>query len=92
MLLSLAGLYGRAVPWEDLLVGTVAGGAVAGLSYLCGRAAAPRDRTAGLGVVPLAVVAALNVVAALYLFGEWVCQLSPAKPVPALTTPVFKCS
>ena len=64
----------------------VAGGAVAGLTYLCSRAAGPRGRPAGLGVVLVAAVAALDVVAALYLFGEWVCQLSQAEPGPAFAS------
>ena len=63
----------------------VAGGEVAGLAYLCARAAAPRGRLAGLGVVLVAAVAVLNVVAALYLFGEWVCELSPAEPGASFT-------
>ena len=77
VLLSLAGLYGSAALWQDLLAIVVAGGAVAGLAYLCGHAAEPHGRPAGLRVVLVAAVAALNVVAVLYLFGEWVCRISP---------------
>ena len=77
VLLSLAGLYGGAALWQDLLALVVAGGAVAGLAHLCGRAA---GQLSGLRVLLVAAVAALNVVATLYLFGEWVCDLSPQGP------------
>ena len=85
VLLSLAGLYEGAGLFADFLSLLIAGGAVAGLAYLCGRSAGPHGRLVGLRVVLVAAVAALNVAAALYLFGEWVCQISPAKPGPAFT-------
>lgn len=77
VLMSLAGLYGYIPLWKDLLAGTIAAGAVAALAVLCGRSA---DRLAGLRVVLVAAFAALNVAAALYLFGDWVCEVSPAGP------------
>lgn len=78
MLMSLAGLYGYIPLWKDLLAGTIAAGAVAALAVLCGRSA---DRLAGLRVVVLvAAFAALNAAAVLYLFGDWVCEASPAGP------------
>lgn len=75
--MSLADIYGNILLWKDLLAGLVAGTAVATLSILCGRAV---GRLAELRVVLLAAFAALNAVATLYLFGDWVCVVSPAGP------------
>ena len=85
VLLSLAGLYGNAALWEDLLSAVIAGGAVAGLAYLCARAVEPHGRLSGMLVVLVALLTALNVSVALYLFGGWVCVLPPAGPAPAFT-------
>lgn len=59
------------------MAGTVAGATVAVLSILCGRAA---GRLAGLRVILVAAVAALNVAATLYLFGSWVCEVPLSGP------------
>lgn len=75
--MSLAGLYGHIPLWQDLLVGAIAGGVVSALAILCSRVA---GRLSGLRVVLVAVVAALNVAIVLYLFGDWICQVSPAGP------------
>ena len=77
VLLSFPGLYGNIPLWKDLLAGMLAAGAVAALTILCGRAA---GRLAGLRVILVAAVAVLNVAAVLYLFGDWVCEVSPAGP------------
>jgi hypothetical protein len=75
--MSLVGLYGNLALWEDLLAVVIAGTVVFALAILCGRAA---GRLPGLRVVLVAAVAALNVVIVLYLFGDWVCQVSSAGP------------
>lgn len=75
ILMSLVGLYGNILLWKNLMAGVLTVGAVAALSVLCGRSA---DRLAGLRVVLVAAFAALNVAAALYLFGDWVCEVPPA--------------
>jgi hypothetical protein len=49
ILMSLASLYRNIPLWKDLLVGTLAAGAVAALTILCSRAA---SRLAGLRVIP----------------------------------------
>lgn len=77
VLMSLTGLYGNIPLWKDLLAGVLAAAVVAALSVLCGRQAGLR---AGLRVGLIVAFAALNVVAALYLFGAWVCEVSPAGP------------
>jgi hypothetical protein len=77
VLMSIADLYGNFALWEDLLAGAVAGTVVLALAILCGRTA---GRLPGLRVVLVAAVAALNVVIVLYLFGDWICQVSLAGP------------
>ena len=77
MLLSLPGIYGYIPLFKDLLAGALATGVVAALAVLCARSA---GRLAGLRVVLVAAFAALNVAAALYLFGSWICEVSPAGP------------
>lgn len=77
ILMSLAGLYGNIPLWKALMAGTIAGAVVAALAILCGRAA---GRLAGLRVILVAAIAVLNVAAALYFFGGWVCEVSPAGP------------
>lgn len=77
ILMSFAGLYGDIALWKDVLAGVAAGISVAMLSILCGRAA---GRLPGLRVMLVAAAAALNVVAVLYLFGDWICEVSPAGP------------
>lgn len=77
VLMSLAGLYGNIPLWKDLLAGAVAGAVVAALAILCSRAV---GRLSGLRVVLVAMIGALNVAAALYLFGGWICEVSPAGP------------
>lgn len=73
--MSLTGLYGNIPLWKDLFAGMLAAGTVAALAILCGRAA---GRLAGLRVILVAAIAVLNVAAALYFFGNWVCEVSPA--------------
>lgn len=77
VLMSLTGLYGNILLWKDLLAGILAAGAVAALTILCSSAS---GRLAGLRVILVAAVAVLNVAAALYFFGNWVCEVSPAGP------------
>lgn len=77
VLLSFPGLYGNIPLWKDLLAGILAAGVVAALAILCSRAA---GRLAGLRVILIAAIAVLNVAAVLHLFGDWVCEVSPAGP------------
>lgn len=77
VLLSLPGLYGYIPLWKDLLAGTLAIAVITALAVLCSRAA---GRLAGLRIVLVAVIAALNLAAVLYLFGDWVCEVSSAGP------------
>ena len=77
VLMSLAGLYGNIPLWQDFLAGLLAGGSVVALAILCSRAA---GRLAGLRVILVATIAVLNVAAVLYLFGDWVCEVSPEGP------------
>lgn len=77
VLMSLADLYGNIPLWKDLLAGMLAGVTAGALAIICSRAA---GRLAGLWVVLVAAVAVLNVAAALYLFGGWICEVSPARP------------
>lgn len=77
VLLSLSGLYGYIPLWKDLLAGTLTVAAITVLAILCSRAA---GRLSGLRVMLVAAVAALNVAAVLYLFGEWICVVFPAGP------------
>ena len=77
VLMSLAGIYGNILLWKDLLAGILAAGAVAALAILCSRAS---GRLAGFRVILVAAIAVLNVAAVLYLFGDWVCEVSPAGP------------
>ena len=75
--MSLSGLYGNTALWEDLLAGLAAGTALVAFYALSSRAA---GRIIGMRVMFVAAVAVLNVVAVLYLFGDWVCVISPAGP------------
>lgn len=77
VLMSLSGLYGNIPLWKDLLAGILAAGAVAALTILCSSAS---GRLTGLRVILVAALAMLNVAVVLYLFGDWVCEVSPAGP------------
>lgn len=77
VVMSVVGLYGNIPLWKDLLAGMLAGCMVAALAILCSRTA---GRLIGLRVMLVAVIAVLNVATVLYLFGDWVCEVSPAGP------------